>query len=59
MSKYLIPHILFAKRIEMAQYLYFIVSNVDMDIIEVTNNLYLDLKLVKSNIFLHRILVLL
>ena len=58
MSKYLTPHILSAERMEMAQCLYFIASNVDADIIEVTN-LYLDLKLVKSNIFLHRILVLL
>ena len=58
MSKYLTPHILSAERMEMAQCFYFIASNVDADIIEVTN-LYLDLKLLKSNICLHRILVLL
>ena len=34
MSNYLTSHILSAERLEIAQYLYFIVSKVELDIIE-------------------------
>jgi hypothetical protein len=36
MSNYLTPHILSAKRLELAQCLYFIASKVELDVIEVT-----------------------
>ena len=35
MSNYLTPHILSAEHLEIAQYLYFIVNKVELDIIEV------------------------